>query len=162
MALLKEDGTLDIERINQLPIEDYMKEVGNFTNEQRKEYYSKSPKNEPKEPVHPVNVDYTLEEDIERNGTALLGNLLYNLNKIYGINEQDVINEIESGAFKFGKRPDKAGVIVVDSIDDFMKENNAIRLEEMDKTFGLVGEDYIKDLSLSEMTEEYDEAEEIK
>ena len=41
MALLKEDGTLDIERINQLPIEDYMKEVGNFTNEQRKEYYSK-------------------------------------------------------------------------------------------------------------------------
>ena len=42
MALLKEDGSLDIERINQLPIEEYMEEVGNFTNEQRKEYYSKS------------------------------------------------------------------------------------------------------------------------
>ena len=85
MALLKEDGSLDIERINQLPIEDYMKEVGNFTNEQRQEYYSKSPINESTEPVHSVNVDYTLEEDIERNGTALMEDLLNNLNKRYGI-----------------------------------------------------------------------------
>ena len=78
------------------------------------------------------------------------------------IKQLNPINEIESGAFKYGKKPDKAGVIVVDSIDDFMRENNAIRLEDIDKTFGLVGEDYIKDLSLSEMTDEYDEAEEIK
>jgi hypothetical protein len=28
MALLKEDGSLDIERINQLPIEEYMEEIG--------------------------------------------------------------------------------------------------------------------------------------
>ena len=68
MALLKEDGSLDIERINKLPIEEYMEEVSNFTNEQREEYYSKSPINESTEPVRSVTVDYTLEEDIEKNG----------------------------------------------------------------------------------------------
>ena len=46
---------------------------------------SKSPINESTEPVHTVNVDYTLEEDIERNGTALMEDLLNNLNKRYGI-----------------------------------------------------------------------------
>ena len=72
MAILKEDGSLDIERINQLPIEEYMEEVGSFTDEQREEYYSKSALFESKEPVRPVIVDYTLEEDMERNGTILL------------------------------------------------------------------------------------------
>ena len=85
MAIVKEDGSLDIERINQLPIEEYMEEVGNFTDEQRKEYYSKSALFESKEPVRPVIVDYTLEEDIERNGTILLDDLLNKLNKKYGI-----------------------------------------------------------------------------
>ena len=85
MALLKEDGSLDIERINKLPIEEYMEEVSNFTNEQREEYYSKSPINESTEPVRSVTVDYTLEEDIEKNGTMLLDDLLNNLNKRYGL-----------------------------------------------------------------------------
>jgi hypothetical protein len=76
---------LDIERINKLPIEEYMEEIGNFTNEQRKEYYSKSPINESKEPVRSVAVDYTLEEDIERNGSALLDDLLNKMKKKYGV-----------------------------------------------------------------------------
>ena len=67
MALLKEDGSLDIERINKLPLEEWMKEIGNLTDKQFNEYNSKSPINESKGPVPPIIVDYTLEEDIERN-----------------------------------------------------------------------------------------------
>ena len=85
MIYLKEDGSLDMDRINKLPIEEYMEEVGNFTNEQREEYYSKSPISESTEPTRSVTVDYTLEEDIEKNGTILLEDLLNNLNKRYGI-----------------------------------------------------------------------------
>lgn len=48
-------------------------------------------------------------------------------------NIQDIINEIESGAIKEGMQPNREGVIVVDSIEDFMRENNAIRLEDLDK-----------------------------
>lgn len=48
MALLKEDGSLDIERINKLPLEEHMKEVGSFTREQFKQYISTIPHNEDK------------------------------------------------------------------------------------------------------------------
>lgn len=51
---------------------------------------------------------------------------------------KQIINEIESGAIKESAHPKREGVIVVDSIDDFMRENNAIRLEDIDKTFGLI------------------------
>lgn len=67
MALIKEDGSLDIERINKLSLEEWMQEIGNLTDKQFNEYNSKCPMNESKEPVRPVVVDYTLEEDIERN-----------------------------------------------------------------------------------------------
>lgn len=43
MALLKEDGSLDIERINKLPLEERMKEIGSFTREHFKEYISTIP-----------------------------------------------------------------------------------------------------------------------
>ena len=36
MALLKEDGSLDAERINQLPLEEYKEEIGTLTEEQYK------------------------------------------------------------------------------------------------------------------------------
>lgn len=68
MALLKEDGSLDVERINQLPIDEYIDEIGNLTNEQFEEYTSKRPINESKETTQAIFVDYTLDEDIERNG----------------------------------------------------------------------------------------------
>lgn len=67
---LKEDGSLDIERINKLPIEEYMDVMGDLTQEQYKYYLSKTPINESQEPVRAVVVDYTLEEEIER-GTAV-------------------------------------------------------------------------------------------
>ena len=63
MALLKEDGSLDIERINQLPIEEYMEEIGDLTDTQYKEYLSKIPLNESKETTKAVLVNYLMEED---------------------------------------------------------------------------------------------------
>ncbi len=66
MALLKEDGSLDIERINKLPLEEYMEEMGTLTQEQVKEYISKLPVNESKEPMQAIVVNYTLDEELDR------------------------------------------------------------------------------------------------
>ena len=62
MALLKEDGSLDIERINKLPLEEYWKEMGIFTRKQMKEYMSKMPINESHEPVKVIKVNYSMED----------------------------------------------------------------------------------------------------
>lgn len=78
MALLKEDGSLDIERINNLPYEEYMEEMGTFTQEQVKEYISKLPINESVEPVTAIEVDYTLEDELEK-GAVLADDLLNKL-----------------------------------------------------------------------------------
>lgn len=66
MALLKEDGGLDIERINQLPFEEYMKEMGSLTEAQVNEYLSVLPINESNEPVQEVEVEYTLRDELEQ------------------------------------------------------------------------------------------------
>lgn len=50
-----------------------------------------------------------------------------------GENIQDIINEIESGTIKECTQTNMEGVIVVDSIEDFMRKNNAILLEDLDK-----------------------------
>lgn len=68
MIFLKEDGSLDIERINQLPIDEYTKVIGILTREQYKDYVSKLPINESKESTQPIIVDCTMEEDVKRNG----------------------------------------------------------------------------------------------
>lgn len=63
MAFLKEDGSLDIERINSLPYEEYMDAMGDLTQEQYQEYLSKLPLNESKEPVRAITVDWPIEEE---------------------------------------------------------------------------------------------------
>lgn len=63
MALLKEDGSLDVERINKLPYEEYMDEMGTLSEEQIKEYISKLPLNESNEPMQAVKVNYRMGED---------------------------------------------------------------------------------------------------
>lgn len=63
MALLKEDGSLDIERYNSLPLEEWTEEFATLTDEQVDEYISKLPVNESKEPVRAIKVDYLMEED---------------------------------------------------------------------------------------------------
>lgn len=66
MVLLKEDGGLDIERINQLPFEEYMKEMGSLTEAQVNEYLSVLPINESNELVQAVEVEYTLRDELEQ------------------------------------------------------------------------------------------------
>ncbi len=68
MALLKEDGSLDVERIDKLPLEEYEKEIGALTQEQYKEYISKQPINESNKPLRAIEVDYTLEDELARGG----------------------------------------------------------------------------------------------
>ena len=63
MAYLKEDGSLDIEYYNSLPLEEWMDEFAALTDEQVDEYISKLPANESKEPVRVIVVDYPMEED---------------------------------------------------------------------------------------------------
>ena len=80
MVFLKEDGSLDIERINKLPLDEYMDMMGDLTQEQVSEYVTKLPINESKEPMKAVIVDYTLEEEIERGG-IIAEDLINNLRK---------------------------------------------------------------------------------
>ena len=57
---------MNVERINSLPLEEYMDVIGDLTEEQYEEYVSKLPINESHEPMKAVEVDYTLEEDLAR------------------------------------------------------------------------------------------------
>ena len=63
---LNEDGSLNVERINKLPLEEYMDVIGDFTEAQSKEYISKITINESNEPIQMVHVDYGLDD--ERSG----------------------------------------------------------------------------------------------
>lgn len=57
MALLREDGSLDVERINRLPYEEYILEIHRLTKVQRKEYDSKLPINESHTPKRAIVVN---------------------------------------------------------------------------------------------------------
>lgn len=81
MQYLKEDGSLDYKKINSLPIEEYIKFVENLTQDQYEDFFANQPPEEGKEPFKPVYVDYTLEEDIEKNGAVLADDLINNLRK---------------------------------------------------------------------------------
>ena len=80
MALLKEDGSLDIERIDKLPLEDYKKEVGSFTREQYKEYLASIPINEGKECTKAIASSRTIEEAIA-NGCVYAEDCINNIGK---------------------------------------------------------------------------------
>ena len=54
--------------------------MGDLTQEQVREYVTKLPINESKEPMKAVIVDYTLEEKIERGG-VIAEDLINNLRK---------------------------------------------------------------------------------
>jgi hypothetical protein len=81
MALLKEDGSLDIEWINKLPLEEWMDVIGDMSKEQFDEYNSKTPLNESNEPIRPIIVDYTMEED-GVDAEELLNNLKKRLERV--------------------------------------------------------------------------------
>lgn len=73
MKFLKEDGSLDIERINQLPIKEYMDAMGDLTQEQISEYISKLPINESNEPMRAMNVDSSFDMGV--NADEVINNI---------------------------------------------------------------------------------------
>jgi hypothetical protein len=73
MALLKEDGSLDVERIDKLPFEEYMDAMGDLTQEQVKDYISKLPINESNEPMRAIKVDSIF--DVGVNADEVINNL---------------------------------------------------------------------------------------
>lgn len=79
MALLKEDGSLDIERIKTLPLEEHKKEVESLNQSQFKEYYSKRILKESQSPVRVIKVN-------RQNGVDAI-EFLNNLEKKYGIKQ---------------------------------------------------------------------------
>ena len=66
MKYLKEDGSLDVERINKLPIDERLHEIGKFTKEQVEEYFSKAPIKESHMPITPIKVGYKMEDLLAR------------------------------------------------------------------------------------------------
>ena len=67
MALLKEDGSLDIERIQKLPYKEYLHEISNFSKEQYDEYVSKITINESQQTVYPIVVE-NVDEYLNNGG----------------------------------------------------------------------------------------------
>ena len=61
-AFFKEDGSLDVEWINKLPLEEHFKVVGSLTEKQFKEYLSKKTINESANYPHKTYVDKPMEE----------------------------------------------------------------------------------------------------
>lgn len=70
MALLKEDGSLDIEWINKLPLEEKKHEMSKLTKEQIKEYASNLPINESNNPVRVLKVNYKMEDLLGKGYTT--------------------------------------------------------------------------------------------
>ena len=77
MAILKEDGSLDIERINKLPIEEYMEVIGDLTKEQYEYYLSKTPINKGQQTkvVEFLPWDELIERGIGVDADIFLNNL---------------------------------------------------------------------------------------
>ena len=87
MAYLKEDGSLDIEYYNSLPLKEWMDEFATLTDEQVDEYISKLPVNESKGPVRVIVSDYTLEDEVERGSIYDAEEVIDNIGKKYGISD---------------------------------------------------------------------------
>jgi len=63
MAQVKEDGSLNIEGINNLPIEQYMSEIGSLSKEQYEEYCNAQRTDEPDYPAFAIQSSCPMEED---------------------------------------------------------------------------------------------------
>lgn len=69
MIPLKEDGSLDINMIEQLSIEEHMKIIGRLTDVQYEYYMSKLPLMEESESTKAIDVDYDFDD--ERSGVDI-------------------------------------------------------------------------------------------
>ena len=84
MIYLKEDGNLDIDRINNLPIEEYMEVIEDLTEEQYNFYLSKTPINEEHQQTKVVEflpLNEVIERGIGVDADILLNNLREDLKR---------------------------------------------------------------------------------
>lgn len=84
MEYIKEDGSLDVERINNLPHDEYIMVIGELTEEQFKEYESKNVINEDCDSPHDHIINCSMEEYVRRLGLLSLDETIKYLNKKYG------------------------------------------------------------------------------
>lgn len=80
MEYLKEDGSLDIERINKLPLDEYWDIMGSLTEEQVAEYNRNLPINENASFIRIMEADRPLEE--------------------YGVDAEDILNNLREMCMK--------------------------------------------------------------
>lgn len=59
---LKEDGSLDVEKIDKLPLKEWLLAMGNLTENQAQEYLSKQPHRETHGPITPIKIDWDIME----------------------------------------------------------------------------------------------------
>lgn len=85
MVFLKEDGSLDIDHINQLPVEKHMDMLGEFTSKQMEEYLSKLPVFDESQCPRAIIVDYG--RDDPRSGVDA-DTLLRELRNKHGIDSE--------------------------------------------------------------------------
>ena len=82
MALLKEDGNLDIEQYRKLSIEEFTKEYNRLSRKQIDEFWDKQSLNESSSQTKEVIVDYTLEDDLN-NGAVIATDFLNKMRQKY-------------------------------------------------------------------------------
>lgn len=88
MTYLKENGRLDIEKINKLSYEKYMDVMGGLTEEQVNEYLSALPINEANDPVQAVNVKYTLKDELEKGAVIAIDYIQNKMRELKDNNEE--------------------------------------------------------------------------
>ncbi len=83
MALLKEDGSLNIEWINSLPSDKYINLIWEMSDDQYEEYKLNCPNIKEQANIRFVNC--TMEEDMRNNGYVKAEEAFNMLKKKYGI-----------------------------------------------------------------------------
>lgn len=84
MALLKEDGSLDIERINQLPIEQYENVLAQLSEEHFEEYLQRNAINESHEPIRINYIEGAMDDYMMGRGCIKAKDAIAKLKVKYG------------------------------------------------------------------------------
>ena len=85
MTLLRKDGSMDIEHINKLPFFEWVKQMGELTDEQFEEYTNKNSIYESIGPMYSNEIGYTTKEELKNHGFIDLNTAINNLKNEFGI-----------------------------------------------------------------------------
>lgn len=85
MTLLKEDGSLDVERINQLPIEQYEDVLAQLSEERFEEYLSKNSINENHGPIRINYIEGEMDEYMTGRGCMKAEDAITKIKEKYGL-----------------------------------------------------------------------------